>query len=186
MGSPHFISIHGFRGGVDLDYHRYLQVELRKLGYDVEIPILPNPEEPKEEDQIKAVFEQCTIDSDTIIVAHSLGCAVAMKLIERLSFGIKGLLLVAPVVEPAFCVPEHANLAYWKGFTITYDYGAVMDNTKKRLILSDLTEYDIRGEYCRYLSGKVSAELREVNARRRHLTGYEEPEVLSAAKSFVS
>lgn len=185
MAKIHFISIHGFRGNPDLDYHKYIQENLRALGYEVEIPILPNPENPIEEDQIEAVLQQCHLDQDTIIIAHSLGCAVAMKLLMRLPFNIKGLLLVAPVVEPAFCVPEHRALAYWDGFTFNYDYERIRTKTTKRLILSDLSEHEVRGEYCKYLSGKIDAELKEVTAQRRHLTGYEEPDVLTAAKSFL-
>lgn len=185
MTKIHFISIHGFRGKPDLDYHKYIQNSLGKLGYEVEIPTLPNPENPREEDQIEAVLQQCHLDKNTIIIAHSLGCAVAMKLLMRLPFTIKGLLLVAPVVEPAFCIPEHAALSYWNGFTFNYDYELIKIKVSKRLILSDLSEYDVRGKYCEYLSGKIDAELKEVTARRRHLTGYEEPDVLSAAESFL-
>lgn len=186
MGKVHFISIHGFRGGVDLDYHKYLQRQLAELGYEVKIPVLPNPEEPKEAAQIKAVLEQCEIDADTVIIAHSLGCAVAMKLLMQLPCTVRGLLLVAPVVEPEFCVPEHAHLAYWKGFDFNYDYEAVRRRAAQRTILSDLTEYEIRGEYSKYLSRKIDARLVEVTACRKHLTGYEEPEVLAAAKTFLA
>jgi predicted alpha/beta hydrolase family esterase len=185
MAKIHFLSIHGFRGNPDLDYHKYLQQNLGKLGYEVEIPKLPNPENPNEADQIEAVLQQCHLDEDTIIIAHSLGCAVAMKLLMGLPFGVKGLLLVAPVVEPPFCIPEHKGLAYWDGFTFDYDYELIRSKAERRTILSDLSEYEVRGEYCKYLSGKIGAELKEVTARRRHLTGYEESEVLAAAKLFL-
>lgn len=185
MQDIHFISIHGFRGSIEQDYHKYLRDKLGAYGYKVEIPLLPNPEQPHETEQVKAVLDQTVIDENTVIIAHSLGCAVAMKILENLSFSVKALLLVAPVVEPEYCIPEHAHLAYWQGFDFSYDYAKIAANAKVRMILSDLTEYEVRGEYCRYLSAKIDAQLREVNALRKHLTGYEEPEVLRAAKDII-
>lgn len=98
---------------------------------------------------------------------------------------IKGLILVAPVMEWEFCAPEKQNAAYWHGFDITYDYKQIINITDQRVILSDLLEYDVRGKYCEYLAKKIDAKLRIITAQRKHITSYEEPEVLVEAKRFL-
>lgn len=181
----HFISIHGFRGAVTQDYHMFLHDELGKAGYDVQIPALPHPHEPIEDEQVQAVLDQCTIDEHTVIIAHSLGCAVAMKLIMKLQKPFAGLVLVAPVVEPAFCTdPEQKKLIYWKGFDFTYDYDAVKRCADKIAVLSDMQEYDLRGPYARYLAKKLDAALYEFTAARRHISGYQEPKVLQVIEEI--
>lgn len=186
MKKVNIISLHGFKGTPDSDYHRYLQREMKQRGYQVSVPLLPNTENPKQDEQIAAVLRQCNIDENTIIVAHSLGCAVAMKLLMQLQQPIKTLILVAPVMEPAFSPPEKMGLAYWQGFDFDYDYECIQKLANQRVVVSDLNEAELRGEYCRYLAEKISARLDEITAQRRHITGYQEPYVLQLVQEFVA
>lgn len=179
------ISLHGFKGSPDLDFHRYLQSELQKIGYRVEIPELPHTEKPQEQEQISFVLEKYKIDENTVIVAHSLGCAVAMKILMQTKTRIAGLILVAPVMEPAFSPSSRAHLAYWKGFNFNYNYGLVRELAKCRIIMSDLNEKDLRGKYCSFLSKKLSARLIEIVASRKHITGFQEPHVLAVVKKVL-
>lgn len=185
MKKLNFISIHGFKGGVNLDYHMYLQKEMKQLGYDVTVPILPNPNEPIEEQQIAAVLQQCSIDQNTVIIAHSLGCAVALKMIMKTHTQIRGLVLVAPVIEERFRPDSIRDKAYWRGFSISYDYETIKKCAETIIVVSDTLEYDLRGEYCQFLADSLGARLDVITAQRKHITGYVEPHIFAIAREFV-
>lgn len=185
MKKINYISIHGFKGGPELDYHRFLQKKLLDLGYQVAIPTLPNPNNPIEKDQIKAVMGQCAINDRTVIIAHSLGCAVALKMLMNTQTKIHGLVLVAPVIEERFRPDEIMNKAYWEGFSIAYDYKRIMSCTQNIIVVSDRIEYELRGEYCEFLAESLGARLDVITANRKHITGYEEPYILAVAKEFI-
>lgn len=170
--------LHGFTGRADKEFIPWLKIELEKRGYDVQAPQMPNTDAPTEEEQVSFVLESCSIDENTVLVGHSLGGVVAMKVIEKIGNNVAGLVLVAPAVEAEFRTGEPRN--FWQTFDITYDYKAIVDKTGFRTILSDSLEKEKRGPYLEYLSGKIDAQLAEGTAQEEHFCGDKEPTVLEA------
>lgn len=118
-----FLILHGYTGRVDKNFIPNLKEQLESQGYVVQTPQLPNTTAPKEVEQVQYVIDNCTIDSSTIIVGHSLGGVVAMKVIQKINQPIAGLVLVAPAVEPEFRTGEERP--FWKTFTWDYDYNRI-------------------------------------------------------------
>ena len=94
MGKNVFI-FHGIYGSPDENWFPWLKSELEAKGCVVHIPHFPTHENLKPEDWWKA-FEpyEKHLDDDSILIGHSLGCAFALKVIEK--HPVKAGFFVAP------------------------------------------------------------------------------------------
>src|SRR6185369_16855843 len=145
---------------------------------EVQAPQMPNTDSPKESEQVQYVVENCKIDERTIIVGHSLGAIIAMKVLENINRPIAGLILVAPAVAPKFGAER--SQPFWKTFNWDFDYEKIKKMTNFRVVISDLLEKDHRGAYLEYLTPKLQAQFIETTANRKHLAGETEPAILMA------
>ena len=173
---PNFLILHGYTGRADKIFIPWLKRELESRGFDVQAPQMPNTDHPKEDEQVGHVLQNCKVDEHTIIVGHSLGAAIAMKVVERIRRPIAGLVLVAPVREPEFYVRE--KNPFLKAFRWSYDHALIKKYTGFRVILSDTLEKGKRGKYIEHLSGTISAPIQETSALREHFTATREPFIL--------
>jgi leucyl-tRNA synthetase len=173
---PNFLILHGFTGYADTNFLPWLKNNLEEQGFEVQTPQMPNTDNPKEEEQVGYVMDNCKIDENTVIIGHSLGGAVAMKILEKLDHKIRELILVAPAVEPKFAV-DHKRV-FWDNFSFTYDYQDIAEKAGKITILSDNAESDSRGKYLEFLADKLGCKLVKVDAEKRHFVAETEPSVL--------
>ena len=185
---PNYVILHGYTGRADKNWLPWLKQTLEKRGYSVETPELPHTDSPVEAEQVAHVLNTCTINENTVLIGHSLGGAVAMKVLEKLDHAIRQLILVAPVVEPAFRGPDYhtKKRAFVDTFDLSYDYKKVMQNAPGRIILSDNGEAATRKAYLEYLANQLQAPLLEADAHRNHFTGETEPFILNAASKSVT
>ncbi|EKE06021.1 MAG: hypothetical protein ACD_19C00117G0002 [uncultured bacterium] len=70
------------------NWYPWLQEEFEKKGYQVSIPNLPtmNTKLPDMQKQIDFITNNCKIDQDTVIVGHSLGAVLALRLAEKYKY----------------------------------------------------------------------------------------------------
>ncbi len=90
--------IHGWKASPDMNWFRWLGDQLSGLGYAVEIPHMPNPNDPTPVEWIEAL-SMCigTPDRQTLLVGHSLGAHAILRYLESMSAGHVGTaVLVAP------------------------------------------------------------------------------------------
>jgi predicted alpha/beta hydrolase family esterase len=77
------IGVHGYKSSSKKNFWPFLYDELRKLGHEVIIPDLPNPEAPDPEEWVQTLLDQVgTLNGEDIIVGHSLGAPTALKFLE--------------------------------------------------------------------------------------------------------
>lgn len=82
--------VHGWGGSPDEPLHKWLAAELRKKGFIVEVPAMPEPDEPKMETWIPFLSQLVgTPDSNTFFVGHSIGCQAIIRYLETLPEGVK-------------------------------------------------------------------------------------------------
>lgn len=88
--------IHGTAGHPQENWFPWLSEELTKLGHRVIVPQFPTPENQTPETWF-SVFEKYKNDfnEETILVAHSLGGAFALRILEKFDKKIKATFLVA-------------------------------------------------------------------------------------------
>ena len=173
---PNFLILHGYTGLPGKNFIPWLKQEIESKGYKVQAPEMPNSNDPKEEEQVNFVLQNCKIDKNTIIVGHSLGCVVAQKVLMRHNSRIMGLILIASATDKTF--PGSIERPFWKNFSWDIDYEKVKELTKFRTVVSDLLEDKKRGEYLKFLKEKLGSGFFETTASKQHFTDLQEPELL--------
>ena len=94
--------IHGWGGSPERGFNPWLKKELEQRGFIVEIPVMPDTDNPKINEWIPYMHSVITDpDENTIIVGHSLGGQAILRYLAELPNGvqIKKTVLVAPVVD---------------------------------------------------------------------------------------
>lgn len=182
---PNYLILHGwYKESSSGAFIPWLKTTLMAKGFDVQAPDLPNPETPMEVEQVNKVLENCTINEHTIIIGHSLGGTVAMKVLEKINKPIAGLVLVAPAMNPS--VPGAKSRPFWKTFDWNIDYKRIKRLAGFVAVLCDLQEGEPRVPYLRDIASKLEVSLTEGDARERHFFGREEPMILSAITAHLT
>jgi len=91
--------IHGTFGHPQENWFPWLKEELEKLGFEVFVPAFPTPEGQSLESWMRA-FEEFLpkVDWETIFVAHSIGPAFVLSVLERLEKPVKACFFVSGFV----------------------------------------------------------------------------------------
>lgn len=103
--------LHSWFSTPNSNWYPWLKSELEKNGYEVwspEIPTMPT-DSPDMEIMLKFIVDKKFIDKDTIVIGHSLGSVLAMRLGEIVKFKIAILLSNWDYND---LTPEHQN--FWK------------------------------------------------------------------------
>lgn len=91
--------IHGWGGGPESEsWFPWIKQEMRKKGFDVEIPKMPNSENPKINEWVGFLKKTIkSLDENTYFIGHSIGCQAILRYLEQLpeNVKIKGVIFVA-------------------------------------------------------------------------------------------
>ena len=103
--------LHAWYATPTSDWYPWLKVELEKKGYEVWVPELPTmpTKLPDVETMLKFVLDKNFVDENTVVIGHSLGSVLALRLAERTKFK-KGILLAARDYNDL--TPEHQS--FWQ------------------------------------------------------------------------
>jgi len=94
--------LHG-TGGSEKDYFWFADTKnyLESRGYSVWWPLLPNTQRPELSETYDFVERnRPTLDAETIVIAHSSGCPLALHLLERSETKVKQAVLVSGFYRP--------------------------------------------------------------------------------------
>ena len=174
-----FVILHGRAGSPTGDFHNWLKRELEQRGFEVQVPSLPNSNEPDDEKQADYVEKHCTLDERTVIVGHSMGGIVAARLLER-GHRVHGLILASTPYSGKFDdkgVRASVTRACEKGF----DFNTIRANVDSVSVMRDTTDHIVPAGDAAQWSRHLKAPLIEVAATKPHFTGEREPAILDAA-----
>lgn len=166
--------LHGYGANPESNFFSWLSQEFSQCN----IPELPNTNHPSEE-QVEFVLKNTIITPNTIILGHSLGAVVALKVIEKLNHPIAGFVSVGGFLAPTF---KDRKRPFEKDFRWTFDFEKIKSNAQKIIVISDRNDYAIPLEQGRLLSEKLNATLIETIAEKSHFTAAQEPMVLHAMR----
>lgn len=77
--------VHCWSGTPDSNWYPWLKAKLEKDGFDVEVPQLPNTDNPQINNWIPALSEVVgLVDNQTYFVGHSMGCQTIARFLETL------------------------------------------------------------------------------------------------------
>jgi uncharacterized protein len=82
--------IHGWGGNPEEGWFPWLKKELEKQDFVVQVPAMPNSDEPKIETWIPFVSQLVgSADENTFFVGHSIGCQTIIRYLQTLPEGVK-------------------------------------------------------------------------------------------------
>ncbi len=175
---PNFLILHGRASTAKDNFYPWLKKELEKEGFKVQVPTMPNRKgEPDDVEQADFVQKNCKLNRNTVIIGHSMGGIVAMRLLER---GIKigGLILLATPYSGRFSdgvKRESVAKAARKGF----NFDKVKRNASYIRIISDLNDKIVPQSDGKSFAEKLRVELELIKGAKPHFQDKKELEILS-------
>ena len=94
------IVLHGWGENPASFWYPYLRRELEKKGWKVEIPQLPNTNDPKLSEQLDFCLSNLKFDDQTILITHSSGTPLALAILEKIPGKISKFISVAGYSSP--------------------------------------------------------------------------------------
>ena len=171
-----FVILHGRDMSPEKAFVPWLKKNLEEKGFEVSAPFLPNAKNPNDAEQADFVIKNIPIDENTVIVGHSFGGIVAMRLLER---GIKvhGVVFVATPTSGIF--KDNGNRptvieAISKGF----NYKKIFENADYFKVLSDSTDIVVPKEDGDLLAKNLKTFHKVYAGSKPHFCGKEEPVIL--------
>lgn len=81
--------VHGWEGHPEEGWLPWLKKELETAGFEVEVPQLPDTENPRIYNWVPAIEELVGVaDRQTYFVGHSMGCQAIVRYLEKLPEGV--------------------------------------------------------------------------------------------------
>jgi leucyl-tRNA synthetase/predicted alpha/beta hydrolase family esterase len=173
--APSYVLLHGYSSGPAKHMFPWLKKELEKRGAKVYVPTLPKPNDPRVLDQIETVLRSIPFSKDTVVVGHSLGSIVALKVLERLRHRVRKTVLVAGYAENRFLnnEPFEPHAFDWK-----FNAKKVRQNAGEVVILRDTTDRIVPADQADKLARLFGGSIVDFKATTPHAWGKQEPEVL--------
>ena len=180
-----YVILHGYTGRNDKNFIPWLKHELEQRGAKVQAPQLPNTDNPTEVEQVQYVLDHVQFDENTVLIGHSLGGLVAMRVLEKLPHKIHRLMLVAPTVLPQFYDKDYEIDAatgerkrFIDHFSYDFDFSKISSQAVHKTILQDNNDSESRKPSMRYIADNIGATLCKTVANQRHFVAEQEPFIL--------
>src|SRR3989344_2747429 len=171
-----FLLLHGRESSSKGEYQPWLKAELEKRGYEVEVVDMPNPGEPNDGEQADYVEKHCTLDERTVVVGHSFGGVVALRLLER-GHKVRRVVLVSTPFSGKFLdgkVRKSVTAACKKGF----DFGTIKKNARTFMVVPDDKDPVVPASDAQTYVKELGAMFMAGKANSPHFAPPKKPDVL--------
>ena len=86
--------LHAYTDTPERNWYPWMKAELEKRGYEVWVPPLPTMESSKPDmrPMLELIMKRKFVDQETVVIGHSLGALLTLRLAEKVSFN-KGIVL---------------------------------------------------------------------------------------------
>ena len=180
-----YVILHGYTGRNDKNFIPWLKHELEQRGAKVQAPQLPNTDNPTEVEQVQYVLDHVQFDENTVLIGHSLGGLVAMRVLEKLPHKIHHLMLVAPAVLRQFYqgsddidTKTGERKRFIDHFSYDFDFDKISSQAVHKTILQDNNDSKSRKPSMQYIADNIGATLYKTVANKRHFVAEQEPFIL--------
>lgn len=185
LSQYNFVILHGYTGSNQTNFIPWLKAELEQRGAKVQAPQLPNTDNPTEVEQVQYVLDHVQFDENTVLIGHSLGGLVAMRVLEKLPHKIHHLMLVAPAVLRQFYqgsddidTKTGERKRFIDHFSYDFDFSKISSQAVHKTILQDNNDSESRKPSMRYIADNIGATLCKTVANKRHFVAEQEPFIL--------
>ncbi len=176
-----YVLLHGYIGSPEKNFFPRLKNELKKRGAEVYVPKLPDTNDPKVYEQVETVLKSVQFDKDTVLLGHSLGSVVALKILEKLKQPVKKTIIIAGFAENKFLVDAFAKHAFdWK-----FDIKKIKENAGEIHILRDLTDDVVPVFQAENLKQMFGGVIYDYTAEKPHFSGNIEPKILKHCADLI-
>ena len=163
------IIIHGFKGHPKHGWKPWLAAELRKHGFIVKNPRMPNTNHPK----IKSWVERLAAlvgkpDTDCYLIGHSLGCITILRYLETLKDNEKiggAVLIAGPVKRPKNKYKELASF-----FSSPIQWKKIKRHCRRFVAIHSDDDNTVPLQHSRIVQQKLGAQL-IVKHGMKHFSG---------------
>ncbi|MDP7247544.1 MAG: alpha/beta fold hydrolase [Candidatus Peribacteraceae bacterium] len=182
---PKAFLFHGTGGHSKENWFPWIKTELESKGYEVIIPDFPDANTPTP-DKWYPVIDNLVeeVDSDSIVIGHSLGGAMALRFLER----IKTAVNVTAIISAALGIPP---IKYIEGDSPFleggFDWDTIRSNSKHFVVFHSDNDPFVCIENGQKAASELGVELSFVpNAGHFNETaGYKEfPELLNSLQQY--
>ncbi len=178
--------IHGWGGSSEDNWFPWLKKELEKKGVEISTFDMPDSEHPKIEQWVKYLEEKIkTVDEDTYLVGHSIGCQTILRFIEKLHKHEKvgGCFFVAPWFNLVNLEPEEMEIAHpWINNQI--DFGRIIDHCNNFVALFSTDDPYVPLSNAEIFKEKLNVKI-IIEKNRGHFTEENEPVILREILKFL-
>ena len=172
---PNFVLLHGYKGSPQGDFFPWLKKELNRYSAKTYVPALPHAKNPRVAEQVDFVVKNIKFNKNTILLGHSLGTIVALKVLEKLEQPVQRLVLVAGFTENNFLDHDRfdKHTFDWK-----FNWGKIRKNAGDVIIIRDLNDpiipYNNANKLQEFLGGRIV----DTVANQTHFNSKKEPAIL--------
>ncbi|TSC85902.1 MAG: leucyl-tRNA synthetase [Parcubacteria group bacterium Gr01-1014_8] len=171
-----YLILHGREGKPTSVFIPWLKEELEKAGHEVEVPQLPNTNEPNAYEQAEYILKNCTVDEKTVVIGHSIGGVTALRLLEK-GAKVRRVILVATPYSGRFLDGKKrpsVTDSVKKGF----DFETIRNNTKSIIVMPDVKDDRVPFSDAESYAQKLAGMLVHGRGEEKHFMGKIEPDVL--------
>ena len=178
--NTNFVLLHGYTGDSKGNFFPEIRNKIEEKGFKVQCPDLPNTESPTVSEQVDFVLENCDFDENTILLGHSLGTVVAMKVAEKKK--LKKLILVAPFIDGDF--KDHPR-SFSETFDYSFDFESIQHNSNKIIVLEDINDVAVSKTQIDNVCNVLDVNRVTTIAKKSHFCAESEPDVLNVVFSKI-
>jgi len=172
-----FVFLHGYNGNSKEAFWPWLKKEVESRGANVFAPDLPNPDAPNIDEQVRYILKRHSFGEKTVLVTHSLGGVVAMKLLPLLKKKIAQLFMIAPPLRTDFLDgkkrPNLESACDWK-----FNFSGIKDCADRITVLADIKDHVVPMDQLEEIARRLGAKLQKVTGSEPHFRGTMEPEIV--------
>lgn len=172
--------LHKFGGSPNDLWYPWVKEQLESAGHSVLIPQLPNPSEPKLAQWLKAAKDAYKSFNPDIIIGHSLGGALALKLAQEVGQEgkIKKIILVAPPVH----AKEGEKLHRTEFFEEPIKWEILKSLAIKYTVFHSIDDPSVPADHAQIVRDKLEANYK-LFFDRGHFLQQDFPELIEAVSS---
>ena len=165
--------VHGWDGNPEEGWFPWLKKELEAKGFEVSVPQMPKPSEPKIEAWVPHLSKIAgEVDEDTFFVGHSIGCQTILRYLESLSVDKKvgGAAFVAGWVTLMNLETDEEKEIASPWLTTPIDFEKVKQHTKKFFAVFSDNDEVVPQENKRLFEERLSAQI-AIEHNKGHFSG---------------
>ena len=177
-----YVFLHGLAASPEHNFWPWLKEKVEKAGHSVQIPKLPNPNTLEIEEKADYVSQKISFSKETVLVAHSLGCLVALRALSQLKTPIRKLVLVAPPSP----INKKKNVVDREFLWGNFDFKGIVKRIPEIVVIADIDDHVVPIMDQKAVAELLGARLTLLNPKIRHFTGPVIPEILDEVSPAIS